>query len=68
MSITRKCSALQEILGKESELVEKIAEVLIQFRNSVLLIYEGSYIHFIIGKNPFSHLLRSLVSLKHYLE
>ncbi|KAK7834783.1 protein prenyltransferase alpha subunit repeat-containing protein 1 [Quercus suber] len=26
-SITGKCSALQEILGKESELVEKIAEV-----------------------------------------
>ncbi|KAB1208120.1 Protein prenyltransferase alpha subunit repeat-containing protein 1 [Morella rubra] len=32
-SITGKCSTLQEIVRKESELVEKIAEVQIQFKN-----------------------------------
>ncbi|PRQ47066.1 putative protein prenyltransferase, alpha subunit [Rosa chinensis] len=36
--IVGKCSTLQEIVTKEFELVEKIAEVYIQFRNCVLLI------------------------------
>lgn len=39
--IAGKFSTLQEIVTKESELVEKIAEVYIQLRNCVLLICKG---------------------------
>ncbi|KAG2696714.1 hypothetical protein I3760_07G072400 [Carya illinoinensis] len=60
-SVTGKCSTLQEILRKESELVEKIAEVQIQFKNCMLLNYEG---RLMIGRcMPILHHLLYSISL-----
>lgn len=39
-SISANCSNFKDLLRKESELVEKIAEVYIQYRNCILLIWK----------------------------